>query len=348
MPQSNLSVEQHCDLINRVIDFIEHNLNEELSLDQIARFAGLSDSHFHKIFTRSMKETPGHFIQRLRIERAASLLVQHPTRSVTDIAYSCGFSSSASFTRTFREYFTVTPSGWRDPDVRNSVKTKRYAYLLREMKTDNKQIRIDARYIGSSSQLGWTVYRDGRVFSQIAIEHFRETQIAYVRHIGPYMMNQQLFRSLYMRLYTWAVPRKLVNAGSKLFNIYHDDPFITGHDRLRLSIGIEVPSGTETGGDISSMILEEGDYAAASFEIDPDDYLGAWSLMFSDWFPQSGYACKEGLSFEIPLQDPGEHPEGKHCIKIYIPVMPRQDLSYKIRSGNNDNQRHVRGDCRYK
>lgn len=323
MKKDTDKTDRYTELINRTIDFIESNLSEELSLDQISRCAGLSESHFHKLFSKIMKETPGHFIQRLRIERSATLLVQYPQRSITDIAFSCGFASSASFTRTFREYFSVTPSTWRDPGIRDGVRTEKYRELIRSQMFEDNKTDIEARYDTTTMSFTWTVFRDSKEFSTVVIEQLEETQIAYVRHIGPYMMDQNLFRSLYNRLYTWAVPRKLVTEKTRLYNIYHDDPMITGFDRLRLSIGIDIPQETETGGEVSSMTIPGGDYAAASFEIDREEYMAAWAVMFFNWLPQSGYACGEGIPFEVPLQDPEDHPEGKHRIKIYIPVIPR-------------------------
>lgn len=322
MKTKDIDSERHIVTINRVIDFIEENLHEELSLDQIARCAGLSDSHFHKLFTQKMKETPGRFIQRLRIERAAALLVQFPVRTVTEIAFDCGFASSASFTRAFGEYFSVTPTQWRDPLVRTRVKSTRCQDALGSVNTPEADYRIQSHFERISAALSWTVYKDEKLFSNISIQTFPETEIAYVRHVGPYMMNPDLFRSLYLRLYSWAVPRKLVTSQTRLFNIYHDDPSITAKEHLRLSVGIEIAPGTRQNEGISILRIPGGDYAVASFEIGADEYVSAWSCLFSHWFAHSGYACGEGISFEIPLRDPADDPGGKHAINIYIPVVP--------------------------
>jgi AraC family transcriptional regulator len=91
--------------INRVIDYIVANLHGDLTLETLARVAHFSPYHFHRIFGAMVGETLHQFIQRLRIERAASMLVVNPKKSITEIALDCGFSGSAAFARVFRDTF---------------------------------------------------------------------------------------------------------------------------------------------------------------------------------------------------------------------------------------------------
>ncbi len=44
--------------------------------------------------------------------------------------------------------------------------------------------------------------------------------------------------------------------------------------------------------------------------------------MYGNWLPESGYQCDDRSCFEMYLNKPDEHPEGKHIIDIYIPVKP--------------------------
>ena len=67
---------EHIARINCVIDFIEDNLDQNLSLAQIARVATFSRFHFHRIFGAIMGETLYHYISRLRLEKAASQLIE--------------------------------------------------------------------------------------------------------------------------------------------------------------------------------------------------------------------------------------------------------------------------------
>ncbi len=64
--------------INNVIDYIESNLKSEMTLDKLADVANFSSFHFHRIFKTIIGETLNQFIQRIRIEKAAALLINNP------------------------------------------------------------------------------------------------------------------------------------------------------------------------------------------------------------------------------------------------------------------------------
>jgi AraC family transcriptional regulator len=65
-------------------------------------------------------ETPNVFVNRLRVEKAANMLQKNPLLSITDIAFDCGFSSSAAFARSFKQYFGISASKWRKAHQHNS------------------------------------------------------------------------------------------------------------------------------------------------------------------------------------------------------------------------------------
>jgi AraC-like DNA-binding protein len=88
--QPCLQEQEYISRINRVIDYIQNNLHKSLSLNELARVACFSIFHFHRIFSAIIGETLNDFIQRLRVEKAASLLLSNPKKSITEIAFDCG------------------------------------------------------------------------------------------------------------------------------------------------------------------------------------------------------------------------------------------------------------------
>ncbi len=310
--------------INRAIDFIDANLDQELSLDQVARFSGFSEFHFHRIFSTIVGETFGRFVQRIRVERSAIMLVNDPVKSITEVAYSCGFGSSASFSRLFKDYFSCTPSEWRNSEIRNSKIRILASKDYHIESTPGKDTTVSSSYNRSTNGFEWKILIHEREFTTIRIERYEERQIAYIRHIGPYFGDEALFRSLFERLYKWAAPRKLIDESTLNYSLYHDDPAITDPEKLRLSVGIEVPHGTEVSGEVGKMILVAGDYAVAKFELGVEDFSKAWQVIYRDWLPGSGFTCGEGLPYETMRMDSAEHPQGqgKHVFEICIPVIP--------------------------
>src|ERR1700721_2844718 len=98
--------------IDRVIDYLRANLHRPVKLAELADVACFSEFHFHRIFTAVSGETLNNFTNRLRLEKAARLL-RYSEQSLTDIALDCGFSSSATFSRTFRSGYDTSPSQFR-------------------------------------------------------------------------------------------------------------------------------------------------------------------------------------------------------------------------------------------
>ena len=96
-----------------MIDYIRERLAEEPSLRALARVAPFSPLHFHRVFRAITGETLFGFIQRQRIEKAATALIVHPDQSVLAVALDHGFGSSATFVRAFKAHFSMSATAWR-------------------------------------------------------------------------------------------------------------------------------------------------------------------------------------------------------------------------------------------
>jgi AraC family transcriptional regulator len=158
---------------------------------------------------------------------------------------------------------------------------------------------------------------------EVEVRDLPEMHVAYVRHVGPYKGDTQLFERLFGQLMQWAGPRGLMRPPeTKLLSVYHDDPNITEEAKLRVSVCMTVPEDTAVEGEIGKMTIPGGKYAAAHFELLPDQYPKAWNAIFQGWLPQSGYEPDDKPCFELYLNDPKEHPENKCVVDICVPVRP--------------------------
>ncbi len=95
-----------------VLDFIAANYGAPIQIRDIAREAGLSSSHFGRLFKKVIGESPHQFLMRYRVERAAEKLVK-TNDPVIDIALACGFSDQPHLIRIFKKFQGVTPKAWR-------------------------------------------------------------------------------------------------------------------------------------------------------------------------------------------------------------------------------------------
>jgi AraC family transcriptional regulator len=95
-------------LKSRVMDFIEANLDQPLTIGDLAQQTQLSDYHFARNFKQVTGESPHAYVVRRRVEKAKELL-QRKEESLSDIALSCGFSSQSHFSARFKKLVGVTP-----------------------------------------------------------------------------------------------------------------------------------------------------------------------------------------------------------------------------------------------
>ena len=97
----------------RVLDYIERNYAQEIGVEDLAREAHLSPSHFSRLFKKSLDQSPHQFLMKYRVERAKDLLVREPDRPLAQVAVSTGFSDQAHFSRTFKRFTDTTPTAYR-------------------------------------------------------------------------------------------------------------------------------------------------------------------------------------------------------------------------------------------
>lgn len=94
---------------------MEANIEEPLSLDELARLAGLSQRHLQRMFKHTLNMTPMHYYLNLRLRRARALLLQ-TEMSIMSITIACGFQSSCHFSKSYRLLFGYSPSAERRQD----------------------------------------------------------------------------------------------------------------------------------------------------------------------------------------------------------------------------------------
>lgn len=88
---------------------IEKNLYANLSLLELARLCNMSLSTFNRVFKQTFETSPKKYLNKKKIERACSLLLDSNQR-ISDIAYLCGFESISTFNRIFYKYYGKSPS----------------------------------------------------------------------------------------------------------------------------------------------------------------------------------------------------------------------------------------------
>lgn len=314
--ENSITVSDYISRINRVIDYIENNIALNFTLDELSEIASFSKFHFHRIFQSITGETLFQFIQRVRLERSAMLLKNNRYETITEIAMECGFTSSALFSRSFKKYFNLTPTQFKEE--RGYRKNSNLSQIISNTEKDINHSKLYTQIINHNK---WKILGDERV-KFIEIKEVDDIETAYLRYIGNYKKNQNLFRNLFDRLHRWAQPRNLIDDNTLHILIYHDNPAITDENKLRVSACITVPKNTKVSKDIGKLTLRAGKYAAIRFHISVDDFFFAWDWVYRYWLPQSGYLPDNKHCFEVYLNEKDPLHPNHFVIDIYVPITP--------------------------
>ncbi len=295
--------------INRVMDYVENNLTENLNLEILARVASFSPFHFHRIFAWYTNETLNQFIRRIRIEKAASLMLSRVDLNLAEISDKTGFSSQSVFARTFKDAYGMSASSFRSGG---------YKQVSKICKTDSKNGQND----GSNSEYFSSIITNKQKLktmeAKIEVKEMPVMQMVYVRHTGQYNMIGQA----YEKLFKWAGPRGLLNfPETKTATVYHDDPTVTDIENVRQSACITVSEPVKVEGEVGNLSTTASKYAVGRFEIGVMEFEVAWNTM-CDWMADSGYQPGEGNPMELYHNNHEEHPEKKFILDICIPVKP--------------------------
>ena len=98
--------------LQRVLEFIEAHIEDDLNVATLASTACLSPFHFARVFKTATGKSPHQYVSARRLEQAKALLIQ-TDRTLADIALACRFSSQANFSRAFCRATGVPPGRYR-------------------------------------------------------------------------------------------------------------------------------------------------------------------------------------------------------------------------------------------
>jgi AraC family transcriptional regulator len=146
----------------RAIDYILLNLENELTVENIASHCNSSKYHFSRIFKEQVGESVYAFVKRLRVERSASRIGLERDLSITAIGMDYGYSSS-NFSSVFSKHLSLSPAQFRQLKLENR-------YDLTSPFDDSKMIYHSYEYYDE----------------RVTINQLDDVRIVYNRYIGSY------------------------------------------------------------------------------------------------------------------------------------------------------------------
>lgn len=112
-----------------VTDYLERNFRERIELKEIARLLPYTSRHISRLFTKEMKISIFEYLKLYRILQA-SIEIQTTTKTITEIAYSCGYNSISCFFKDFAQIFSTTPRHFKNRQTATEETTETTVFPL--------------------------------------------------------------------------------------------------------------------------------------------------------------------------------------------------------------------------
>ncbi|BAI71903.1 transcriptional regulator [Azospirillum sp. B510] len=274
---------------SRLFDYIEQNLDGDLSLDRLSDVACLSKFHFHRLFSAHFDISIGKYIQLARLKRASFRLAFCPADKIIDIALDAGFETPESFSRAFKKAFGQTPSDFRKgPEWRRWH--GRYGHI--------KQKRIRTM--------------------DVSIVDFTPVGVAAYSHRGPIEgVNDSARIFIDWRKTSGLSPRERC----RTFGIAFDNPETTEPDDFRFDICGEVDGEVpENPQGVVRKLIPGGRCAVVRHHGSHDRIGETVKFLYRHWLPQSGEQLRDFPVYFHYHNFIGETPEHDLLTDVYLPL----------------------------
>ena len=266
--EKNLSV--ICDaVINQAMNFILEHLDQEITVDDVARHCGYSRYHLMRMFKEHTDEAIYQFMKRLRLERSAWRLKVEKEKSITEIGVNYGYSSS-NFATAFKKHLNMSPIDYR----------KKSEQIVQQ----------------SSFSHGISLDELERTEDLITMEWLNDFLVVYERKKGNYHDMSQEWCA-FIKKY-----EKLASSDTLYVDCTIDDPSITDENscmyELCQTISPDHPALRENTG-IFTHSFEGGKYAVYHFKGFPQFLFMVYQEIFCRWLSRTGNQIDERPIFDI-------------------------------------------------
>jgi AraC family transcriptional regulator len=268
--------------IAKAIRLIESLPEEALTLDQIAAHIPLSTAHFQRSFVEVMGESPGDYLRRTRLDRAAIFLII-TGESVLSIALSVGYASHEAFIRAFFRQFDLVPSQYRQ-----------FARQASTPSTPDDDVRAQ----------------------QVRVELLPSRPVLAMRFYGSYARVEENWLRFAEALERIGFPL----AQAEAIGMIQDNPEITPNDLVRYDCAVIDPGFAGEHGGLSRLTLPAGDFACLEHRAPYHQIFPVYRTLGSVWGPRSGrfFNARGPSALERYRQPPWLNSGGEKWLDVTI------------------------------
>ncbi|MFZ1530041.1 MAG: AraC family transcriptional regulator [Ferruginibacter sp.] len=112
--------QKESDRLRNVLNWVMANLETNITLTGAAEVAQMNANAFSRFFSLRTRKTFSAFIKELRLQKAASLLIESEV-PITQICYECGYNNISNFNRQFLDYYSLNPMRYKKVHAKKDV-----------------------------------------------------------------------------------------------------------------------------------------------------------------------------------------------------------------------------------
>ncbi|MDK2126599.1 AraC family transcriptional regulator [Parachitinimonas caeni] len=267
----------------RVTEYIHQHLDDELDLLRLAEIACMSPYHWHRIYSAIHGESVAATVKRLRLHRAAGLLV-HTQLPVREVARRSGYPNLSAFTRAFGASYGLPPARYRTA--------------------------------GSHQPFQQALAQASVAAHEVIIGRLDPVTTLSARHRGSYMRIGEAFE----KLVGWLGAHHQLRPDMRYFGVYEDDPTAIAEDDLHARAALSMPAPLPHASPFEPLTLGAPRCAILRHVGPYADMRHAYLWLFGVWLPQSGEEAADAPVLEEYLNNPRSTPPAELITHIYLPL----------------------------
>lgn len=273
--------------INKVVNYIENNLDANIDIAFLSALSCYSEFHFHRVFRACIGESVYSYKKRLLLEHSIKLLL-YTSQSMTTIAHNVGYQNQSSFNKAFKQQFNVTPSYVRQHGIQKNL-------------PNNESPEIRSKTMTPE------------------IKQLETMDLICARVAGSY---QDAAPKAWERIMKFAYSNRLMTKEVRSIGICHDDPTVTSPEHIRYDACLDIACDVNANDTINHTQISAGKYAVFLHKGAYDTLKNTYHFIFNQWLPDSGFNLRDQQAcFEEYLnRDPRKTKPENLRTKIYVPL----------------------------
>ncbi|MDH5214513.1 MAG: AraC family transcriptional regulator [Gammaproteobacteria bacterium] len=279
-------VASYSDRIDRIVRFLNEQVQSSHSLRDLASVAEISPYHFHRVYRAVTGETPSGTLRRLRIARAVAML-RDSTKTITEIAFDVGYETSQAFSKAFRQRTGHSATEARKDRSKLDALIEQLSGAPKRRKQSELEVRL------------------------VSVEPFK---VIASRHIG---RPEGLFAA-FGALFEWGEKSGLLNDYRGIYGIPVDDP--RDEEQARFDCCFDFGPKAVPDKEYRKETLGGGLYTVTRLTGPYDGLEDKYDEFYGSWLASSNYVLRDSRAYNHYVIDPGTVPPEQWQTDIYLPV----------------------------